>query len=215
MSVPRHQQPQRRRDPERTRRRILEAALEEFAAKGFAGARVAGIATRARVNKRMLYAYFGSKQDLFVEVLRRKLFEHADLLAGSPDAVEDLLPFWADAAARDPEWVRLLKWEALGRDAARPLGEADRTAQYAAVIEQLRSLQAEGRLDGELDPAQALLALIALAIFPHAFPQVARLITGQDVRDPRFRDGHHEFLRRLATRLDGQLGDRRPRTRST
>jgi hypothetical protein len=43
------------RNPARTRERILAAALAEFAAKGFAGARVDLIARRARANKRMLY----------------------------------------------------------------------------------------------------------------------------------------------------------------
>ena len=51
--------------PERTRERILSAALKEFAAKGFAGARVDAIARRAAINKRMLYHYFGNKEKLF------------------------------------------------------------------------------------------------------------------------------------------------------
>ena len=47
------------RNPERTRARIRSAALKEFAAHGFAGARVDVIARRAAINKRMLYHYFG------------------------------------------------------------------------------------------------------------------------------------------------------------
>jgi AcrR family transcriptional regulator len=209
MSTSADRQPRPRRDPERTRRRILAAALEEFAAKGFAGARVAGIAGRARVNKRMLYAYFGSKQDLFLEVLRRKLFEHADVLADSPETLEELLPFWADTAQHDPKWVRLLKWEALGQDASRPLGEGERRAQYAAVTERLRGLQDDGRLDRDLDPGQALLGLIALSTFPHAFPQLARLMTGLEVGDARFRGAHHAFLRQVAVHLQGAHSDAR------
>ncbi len=42
------------RNPERTRERILSAALKEFATQGFAGARVDMIARRAAINKRML-----------------------------------------------------------------------------------------------------------------------------------------------------------------
>ena len=57
------------RDPERMRRRILEAATAEFAREGLAGARVDRIAARAGANKRMLYYYFGSKEDLFLAVL--------------------------------------------------------------------------------------------------------------------------------------------------
>ena len=61
------------RDPARTQERILAAALNEFATHGFAGARVDAIARRARINKRMLYHYFGDKAGLFREVLRRKI----------------------------------------------------------------------------------------------------------------------------------------------
>ncbi|HWA36496.1 MAG TPA: helix-turn-helix domain-containing protein, partial [Burkholderiales bacterium] len=54
------------RDPDRTRRRILDAATVEFARFGLGGARVDRIAERARANKRMRYYYFGSKEDLFL-----------------------------------------------------------------------------------------------------------------------------------------------------
>ncbi len=59
------------RDAERTRRALLDAAEIEFAAKGLAGARVDVIAEEAAANKRMLYYYFGSKDDLYVAVLER------------------------------------------------------------------------------------------------------------------------------------------------
>lgn len=59
----------RQRDPEVTRARILEAAKQEFAKLGLAGARVEAIATRSKANKRMIYHYFGSKEALFVAVL--------------------------------------------------------------------------------------------------------------------------------------------------
>src|SRR2546427_4963194 len=57
------------RDPERTRRRILDAATEEFARFGLGGARVDRIASRAGANKRMLYYYFGDKDRLFLAAL--------------------------------------------------------------------------------------------------------------------------------------------------
>ena len=71
------------RNPQQTQQRILEAALQEFAAKGFAGARVDVIARRARINKRMLYHYFGDKEGLFREVLRRKIADRSAWLAGA------------------------------------------------------------------------------------------------------------------------------------
>ena len=54
------------RDPARTRAAILAAATHEFTAKGLNGARVDTIATRSRVNKRMIYHYFGGKDGLYL-----------------------------------------------------------------------------------------------------------------------------------------------------
>src|ERR1035438_8952443 len=94
------------RNPERSRERILAAALKEFAAKGFAGARVDFIARRAAINKRMLYHYFGNKEQLFREVLRLKMAERqawAESLSGDP---AESLAFWFEAACKDTDWVR-------------------------------------------------------------------------------------------------------------
>src|SRR5262249_29479942 len=55
----------RKRDPEGMQRKILEAATDEFASHGFGGARVERISRRARTVDRMLYYYFGSKEQLF------------------------------------------------------------------------------------------------------------------------------------------------------
>ena len=63
--------PQRQRDPERTRKEILDVALGEFARNGYAGARVDEIAARTRTTKRMLYYYFTSKEQLYIAVLER------------------------------------------------------------------------------------------------------------------------------------------------
>src|SRR5438876_6066224 len=101
------------RDPERTQDRILKAAFREFAAKGFAGARVDGIARRAAVNKRMLYHYFGDKAGLFREVLRRKIAERQAWGVATPDEPSESLPYWFDLACNDADWIRLLEWEAL------------------------------------------------------------------------------------------------------
>ena len=101
------------RNPQQTQQRILEAALQEFAAKGFAGSRVDVIARRARINKRMLYHYFGDKEGLFREVLRRKIAERSAWLANAPEEPVERLPVWFQLACRDREWVQLLEWEAL------------------------------------------------------------------------------------------------------
>lgn len=54
-----------------TKERIFKAAVAEFAKSGFHGARVDNIAKKAKSNKERIYAYFGSKEDLFIEVWKR------------------------------------------------------------------------------------------------------------------------------------------------
>ena len=52
------------RDADATQKRILAAAKKEFAKNGLGGARVDVIAERAKANKRMIYHYFNSKEDV-------------------------------------------------------------------------------------------------------------------------------------------------------
>src|SRR4029078_12619452 len=86
------------RNPQQTQQRILEAALQEFAAKGFAGARVDVIARRARINKRMLYPYFCDNEGLVGEVVPRKIAARSAWLASAPEDPIEHLPFWFQLA---------------------------------------------------------------------------------------------------------------------
>ncbi len=193
------------RDPERTRERILSAALQEFSARGFAGARVDRIARRARVNKRMLYHYFGNKEDLFREILRRKLAERVAWAAEAPDDLAESLIYWFRIACRDTDWVRLMEWEALAVGDGALLSEAGRRRAFERGVEQLRARQAKGFFPRDLDPRQMLLSMMALTTFPVAFPQFTRLTTGLSPRDPAFQKRRMEFLRRFAAHLRPEL----------
>ena len=62
---------ERQRDPERTRREILDVATGEFARNGYSGARVDDIAAKTRTTKRMIYYYFGGKEQLYIAVLEQ------------------------------------------------------------------------------------------------------------------------------------------------
>ena len=186
------------RNPRRSRERILAAALVEFAAKGFAGARVDGIARRAAINKRMLYHYFGNKEHLFREVLRLKMAERqawAETLSGDP---AESLAFWFDAACRDRDWVRLLEWEALREGDGELIDEKQRRAATARGLARIRQRQVRGQISADLDPRHVMLAMRSLTMFPAAFPQLTRLITGRSVSDPKFQKERAEFLRRFA-----------------
>lgn len=59
----------RKRDAERTRAELLEVATEAFAEGGYAGTRVDEIAERTQTTKRMIYYYFGGKEQLYLAVL--------------------------------------------------------------------------------------------------------------------------------------------------
>src|ERR1700676_230212 len=73
------------RDLNRTRERIMAAAQKEFAEHGFAGARTDAIARRARVNERMIFYCFDSKEGLYRAVLAQKLCTKAGIIESAPD----------------------------------------------------------------------------------------------------------------------------------
>src|SRR5471030_1019989 len=126
------------RNPGRTRERILSAALKEFAAKGFAGARVDVIARRAAINKRMLYHYFGSKGKLFRAVLRQKIAERRAWAANLPGDPAERLPFWFKLACEDADWIRLLEWESLQSDGQKVIDENERRALAEDWVKRLQ-----------------------------------------------------------------------------
>ncbi len=206
------------RDLARTRESILQAALMEFAAHGLAGARCAAIARRARVNKRMLFYCFGSKENLYREILRHKFNQRAAFFETAPDDLAGAILHWYEAGASDLEWVRLLEWEALStRDAEKLVGEQERREYLSRAFARLRRARADGRIPAGLDVAQLHLSIIALTVFPLAFPQMTRLATGLAPTDPRFRRKRLQFLRWLGARLapDGQTAALTPEPHSS
>lgn len=183
------------RDPDRTRGRILAAALAEFSVKGFAGARVDAIARRAKGNKRMLYHYFGNKEALFAAVLRHKMAEQREWAANLSSDPTERLPFWFEAACSDTDWVRLIEWEALQDQTKQVIDEKERRASSAGWLRRLRQRQERGQLTGDFDPEHLALAMQSLTIFPAAFPQLVRLTTGKSIHDPKFQKEYGKFLK--------------------
>jgi TetR/AcrR family transcriptional regulator len=186
------------RNPGRTRERILAAALKEFAARGFAGARVDRIASTANANKRMLYHYFGDKNALFRAVLRHKLAERHAWGAGLSSDPAERLPFWFTAACQDADWVRLLEWEALQQDGQELIDRRQRLSLTRDWLRRLRQRQARGELASEFDPRHLALAMQSLTMYPTAFPQLAQLIMGRAVNDPKFQHEYAAFLQKFA-----------------
>ena len=191
------------RDPKRTKLRILEAALEEFAAKGFAGARVDAIARKASINKRMLYHYFGGKEGLFQKVVRRKMEQRRVWSLATPDDPVESLPYWFELASRDRNWVRLLEWEALQFTRRKFIDETRRARSASDAVRRIVRKQKLGHLAEDLDAANLLLGMIALSWFPLAFPQLTRFITGYASDNAVFMKRHQDFLRRISVAFRG------------
>ena len=110
----------RKRNADATRTRILAAAKKEFARLGLGGARVDEIADRARTNKRMIYHYFGSKEELFRTVVElayldiRSAEQELALDHLPPrDALETLVRFTWKYYLDNPEFITLVNSENL------------------------------------------------------------------------------------------------------
>ncbi|MBW8826919.1 MAG: TetR family transcriptional regulator [Acidobacteria bacterium] len=187
-----------RRDPEGSRRRILEAAVVEFAANGLAGARLDAITTRAGVSKQLAVYYFGTKERLFRAAIWAKLEEHRIDLEQRFQL--DYLSVSDEIFRTDLELVRLLMWEALEVPDAGGV-ENERSAMYAGWVERIRDEQAAGLIDSSFAPEQVVLLCLAEGLFPSAFPQLAQLVTGKDNRSRSFRAQRAEFIETLQSTL--------------
>ncbi|MCU1479788.1 MAG: transcriptional regulator, TetR family [Subtercola sp.] len=138
------------RDADATRERILTAAAHEFAERGLAGARIDRIAAGAASNVRLIYSHFGSKENLFGEVLNRELTALAETV---PVDVDDL-PGWVgrlfDYHRVHPAAVRISLWRELERPELGP----DHSPLYAEKVAAMASTA------GAADTAVDLLVLL-------------------------------------------------------
>src|SRR3990172_12373706 len=132
-----------RRNGQATRERILRAALTEFPRRGFAGTRVDGIASRAKVNKALLYQYYGDKERLFQQVLESKMEELGRLRADPERFVETTGDVFALYAA-NPWLVRLVLWEALDFGTKPVPNEEARARRLAEHVASLEDAQRAG-----------------------------------------------------------------------
>jgi TetR/AcrR family transcriptional regulator len=181
-------------DPDRTRAALLSAALEEFAAKGFAGARVAQIAERAGVNKQLISYYFGGKAGLYQAIQREWLAVEAQF-ADPSLSLGDLAVRYLEEALSDPRWARLQLWEGLAQDGEHaPPAEPDDLADF-------RRRRAEGELAAELDPAAVMIMLMGVVTATIALPGEVQRVSGLDPQSPAFREHYAEQLRLVIRRL--------------
>lgn len=198
------------RDPERARTVILDAALVEFGAHGFAGARTAAIAERAGVSTQLITHHFGGKQGVLDE-LRRRWKQNLPASSDTPPDFRESLESQMNGVLDNPNWSRLVLWHALE---ATP-GSSDRddfAGRMSLVVAKMARRQQAGELDAETDPRFAALLCYLVAFAPLAIPDHLRGLTGFDPLSPDYRQWAATQLAALLSRGTGrdEDGDRPP-----
>ncbi|CDM55861.1 MULTISPECIES: TetR/AcrR family transcriptional regulator [Rhizobium] len=182
------------RDPERTRAAILEAATKEFAENGMGGARVDAIAERAGTNKRMLYHYFGDKEQLYLRVLEEAYVgirtAERELHIGDQtpqEGIGELALFTWRYFLKHPEFLSLLGTENLHR--ARWLRQSVRLKElHSHLIGELSDVLERGKKTGvfiaNADPLNVYLTIASLGYFYLSNQYTLSTIFGRDLIEP-------------------------------
>jgi AcrR family transcriptional regulator len=194
-----------------TRSRILAAAIKEFAAEGYSGARVDAICKRARANPRMIYHYFGDKDGLYATVLEHVLGElrreelklevdHVEPLAG----MLGLFSFIHGHFGEHPELIALLSGENLLR--ARFLKRSVKAPIVASpLIELVSTLLERGVREGvfraNIEPLQLYVMMVALSYFHRSNAHTLSAIFRTDLLDPRWQEAQFGYAKDMLTRF--------------
>ncbi|WNV86033.1 TetR/AcrR family transcriptional regulator [Umezawaea sp. Da 62-37] len=194
----------RSRDAERTRAEILAVSALEFADKGYDGARVDEIAAKTRTTKRMIYYYFGGKEQLFVEVLERAYtviraiereldVEHLDPI----DALRQLAELTFDHHESHPDFVRLVSIENIHR--AEHIARSTELAGLAnPALDVLTRILDRGRAAGyfrdDVDALDVHMAISAFCVFRIANRHTFHAIFDRDMLDPARREHHRRMV---------------------
>ncbi|CAA9242680.1 MAG: Transcriptional regulator, AcrR family [uncultured Craurococcus sp.] len=205
--MPDDQAPRRSRDPEHTRRAILDAAIAEFAEKGFAAARVDDIAARTSTTKRMIYYYFQSKERLFAAVLEEIYGGMRDAeRALAPDvlppaeAMRRLVEATFDHHAAHPEFVRLVSVENI-LEAKNVAASPAIRGRNAAVIGTLSAVLARGEREGVfrpgIDPLDLHMLISGFCFYRVSNRHTLGAIFGRDLREAEVAAAH----RRMAVEM--------------
>ena len=145
-----------KRDAEKTRAKLLSCAEQLFVKKGYDTVGVDEIASAARVNKRMIYVYFGSKRKMYDEVIGRIFSKIDDLDLQRIEQIEDyreklfaMLTLYFSFLKENPNFVRLLSWEMLyaEKESLKYLA-----AQANRVLRHLFEFLREGEKQGKIRP---------------------------------------------------------------
>jgi AcrR family transcriptional regulator len=185
----------RANDPERTKRDIIEVATQEFASEGYSGARVDAIAARTRTSKRMIYYYFGGKEQLYLAVLAeayrsiRALEEQLDIdRTDARQALRRLIAATFDHDEHNPNFIRLVSIENIHH--GKHLQQNPQLRQLnASVIATLDRILARGRKEGvfrdDVDAIDLHLAISSYCFFRVANRYTFGALFDRDLSEPK------------------------------
>jgi AcrR family transcriptional regulator len=181
----------RSRDTERSKLAILTAARDEFAQHGLGGARIDRIAERAALNKKLIYYYFTSKDELFSAVLEqayahiRTAEKHLHLADLAPlEGLRQLTAFTWRYYLEHPEFITLLNSANLHQ--ARHLSKSKRVLEMnLPLITSLGDVLKRGEVTGVfrsgIDPVQLYISIAGLAYFYLSNNHTLSAIFGRDL----------------------------------
>jgi AcrR family transcriptional regulator len=161
--------------PEANRARIVAAAIDEFAARGFKGASMDAIADRTHTTRALINYYFGSKEKLYIAVLEqvyagiREAEGKLDLDHLAPaDAVRRIVEFTYNYYVEHEGFVRIVVAENQSRGRQFRKSAAMRTLNRPIIDRLSRVIergQAEGRFRADVDPVEVHKSIAALGMF--------------------------------------------------
>lgn len=187
----------KKRDPERTRRQLLDTATSCFARCGYDGVTVDEIVAKAKVNKRMVYHYFGNKQGLYLEVLR-EVFGRLEAVesvavsgsAGAAEAIRSVLRSYFEFLSANPEFVRLLQWENLNE--GRFIRSHPDIFTKNPVMDHLSGILRNGQRTGvfrdNVEVKQLLILMIGVCFIYFSNRYTLSRSVGLDLADPQVRE---------------------------
>lgn len=186
-----------------TKQKILQAAEEEFAEKGLYGTRVDEIAARAGVNKRMMYVYFGNKEDLYAMILKQvysRLSQYEKSIEGVT-SIEILVLKYYKFLNGNPNFVKLTLWENLNDSKYfKSSGAADDSKR---LMNTLASILSDKKKDGflsETTDCQRLAATInALCLATYSDMYNMSCLLGRDLTTDDEIKKQAEYICRIIT----------------
>ena len=198
---------------------ILDVATAEFAANGYAGARVDEIAARTRTTKRMIYYYFGSKEGLYLAVLERVYAQIRRVERGiqidelSPDeALRKLAEATYDHHTTHEAFIQLVSIENIHRAEHLRQSETILRENVTAITlleEVIERGVREGIFRDDVDALDVHMVISAYACFHVANRHTFAAIFNRDMLDPALQDSHRRLIGDMVVATMTDRGDAR------